>query len=579
MDIKVQNNNFIGGHLNLGNARAAMAFLNNTFAEYQYDFFSMNEPYCYDNKITCIPLKYSIVAHHTQPKAAIAIKSSINCQLVFSNSELTAILASINNVETLLVSIYCSPSKNIENNLNLLRNILLENDNRPTIILGDFNAKSRVWGKRDLDERGSKLLAFCHQLDLNIENQPDTLPSFSSSRGNSWIDLLITKNLNAEVQMDILDEVTNSDHNLLYFSCSFRNSPPANSNKILRNARSWLSLNASIHKILSNNLNFEQLSAIDLNALIENLQKQIKDVATRKNTPNPNSVNNNQRKKKRNAIWWTRDLEIKRSKTRALRRLFQKERDQSARATKKLAYKKNLAEYKKFILHTKKVKFQEFINNITNSNLFGKNYNIICNKKNRSSVSKPLINSAGLITSSIDDSYKAILDFHFPWSNSHTSTMSIMQPSSSTNQDFNQLTCGEVEGLISNIKPNKAEGTDGLPGEIIKEIFFANRNWFVNLLNHLLKNGIFPSCWKIARIVLIDKEQKELNHPSHFRPICVLPCWGKYWIKLSLTDSPSIWSQKIYSVTVNTVFAEINQQYWPSKICSTFTKTHYKKSI
>ncbi|GIX73550.1 hypothetical protein CEXT_736961 [Caerostris extrusa] len=280
-----------------------MAFLNNTFHKYQYDFFSMNEPYCYENKITCIPINYSIVAHQIQPKAAIAIRSSIKSQIVFCNSELTAILASINKNETLLVSIYCSPSKNIDNNLNLLRNILIAHDNKPTIILGDFNAKSRVWGQRDLDERGSKLLSFCHQLDLNIENQPDTIPSFSSSRGNSWIDLLVTRNLNAEVQMEILDEVTNSDHNLLNFSCSFNNSALPSLNKINLNALSWLSLKANLHKLISNNLNFEHLNAIELNKFIKDLQNHIKELATKKraiihNPENPNNNNHKRTKKK-----------------------------------------------------------------------------------------------------------------------------------------------------------------------------------------------------------------------------------------------------------------------------------------
>ncbi|GIY81628.1 putative 115 kDa protein in type-1 retrotransposable element R1DM [Caerostris darwini] len=216
------------------------------------------------------------------------------------------------------------------------------------------------------------------------------------------------------------------------------------------NALSWLSLKANIHKIITKNLDFGNLTPNELNELIKNIQSQIKDVASKKRPINQNPESSHQRKKKKNAIWWTRELEIKRSKTRALRRLFQKERDQNSRTIKKQAYKKNLAD---------------------------------------------------------------------------TLFSSITEPTAT--QDFIQLTCEKVEGILSKIKPNKAEGTDGLPGEIIKEIFFANRYWFTSLLNHLLKNGIFPPCWKIARIVLIDKENKELNHPSHFRPICILPCRGK----------------------------------------------------
>ncbi|GIY79603.1 uncharacterized protein CDAR_57061 [Caerostris darwini] len=90
----------------------------------------------------------------------------------------------------------------------------------------------------------------------------------------------------------------------------------------------------------------------------------------------------------------------------------------------------------------------------------------------------------------------------------------------------------EVEAIILSIKPNKAVGVDGLPGELIKEIFFANKKWFVELFNILVGRGIFPVLWKIARVVLIDKEDKNLDHPSHFRPICILPCWGKILDKL-----------------------------------------------
>ncbi|GIY24992.1 hypothetical protein CDAR_453251 [Caerostris darwini] len=51
---------FHGGHLNLGNARAAMAFLNNAISTYGFDFFSINEPYTFDNNITSISINYSI---------------------------------------------------------------------------------------------------------------------------------------------------------------------------------------------------------------------------------------------------------------------------------------------------------------------------------------------------------------------------------------------------------------------------------------------------------------------------------------------------------------------------------------
>ncbi|GIX76038.1 uncharacterized protein CDAR_443171, partial [Caerostris darwini] len=177
------------------------------------------------------------------------------------------------------------------------------------------------------------------------------------------------------------------------------------------------------------------------------------------------------------------------------------------------------------ILHTKKEKFKTFINSISNNSIFGHTYDILSHKKKRNSINKSILNTAGNLSTSIEESHRNILDFHFPWSNeNHHSNL----PVDSTHlRNFTPLTWAEVAAVISNIKPNKAAGLDGLPGELIREINYANRKWFLHLLNSLLKKGYFPATWKAARVVLIEKEGKTFDHPSHFRPICILPTWGK----------------------------------------------------
>ncbi|GIY78163.1 putative 115 kDa protein in type-1 retrotransposable element R1DM [Caerostris darwini] len=513
-----------GGHLNLGNARAAMAFLNNSFAEHDYDFFSLNEPYSFQDKITNIPKTYKIAAFHSSPKAAIAIKAAFNSQSIHITREVVVILAKIHNTDFLLASIYCPPSSNIEVNLNSLIPFLNKYSETPMIILGDFNAKSRVWGQRNLDERGSKLLMFCNQQDLNIENSPDSPPTFTSTRGESWIDLLLTKNITADISLEILDEVTNSDHNLLVLKYPLQQITPRKNNRIYLKASNWLAIKTAISGIIDPNLDIDQLTDNEISSHIKTIQNKIFEATS---TRHISRANPNHRKKKKSAVWWTSELEIKRSKTRALRRQYQKERDQQSRQNKKLIYKKNLSEYKKLILNTKKSKFKDFINSIPNNSLFGKNYNIITNEKKRSTIGNQLIKPDGTLSNSIEESTTAILDFHFPWSNLSPFTTS--QPD---NRDLIPTICQEIEAIIARIKPNKAPCPDGLPGEIIKEIFHANKAWFTSLFNNLLLRGFFPEPWRIARLVLIDKDNKKMDHPSHFRPICLLPCWGKVLDKL-----------------------------------------------
>ncbi|GIX94358.1 hypothetical protein CDAR_561871 [Caerostris darwini] len=81
----------------------------------------------------------------------------------------------------------------------------------------------------------------------------------------------------------------------------------------------------------------------------------------------------------------------------------------------------------------------------------------------------------------------------------------------STNDDFMALEATEIERVILNMKDKKAPGIDLIPGEIIRELFYSNKQWLTNIFNHLLKKGIFPNIWKLAKIVLIPKQGKEYS--------------------------------------------------------------------
>lgn len=68
----------------------------------------------------------------------------------------------------------------------------------------------------------------------------------------------------------------------------------------------------------------------------------------------------------------------------------------------------------------------------------------------------------------------------------------------------------------------KAPGPDGIAIEIIEEVFLANKILFTKLLNQCLKKGYFPRAWKIAQLILFNKEGKKDSGPSSCRPICLL---------------------------------------------------------
>ncbi|GBM53300.1 hypothetical protein AVEN_259292-1 [Araneus ventricosus] len=55
---------------------------------------------------------------------------------------------------------------------------------------------------------------------------------------------------------------------------------------------------------------------------------------------------------------------------------------------------------------------------------------------------------------------------------------------------------------------------------------------FIQIFNTCLSRGIFPDCWKRTRVALIPKEGKDLTLPTSYRPICLIPTWGKMLDKI-----------------------------------------------
>ncbi|GIY48274.1 hypothetical protein CDAR_470171 [Caerostris darwini] len=93
--------------------------------------------------------------------------------MLFNNSFIVIALTKIQQQEFLLICTYCPPRDNIEHNLNIIQQWIEKYQHSNILIMGDFNAKSPVRGKRREDSRGTHLINFCINNDINIENSPE----------------------------------------------------------------------------------------------------------------------------------------------------------------------------------------------------------------------------------------------------------------------------------------------------------------------------------------------------------------------------------------------------------------------
>ncbi|KAF2900297.1 hypothetical protein ILUMI_05883 [Ignelater luminosus] len=73
------------------------------------------------------------------------------------------------------------------------------------------------------------------------------------------------------------------------------------------------------------------------------------------------------------------------------------------------------------------------------------------------------------------------------------------------------FTRDELQTAARTIKNRKAAGPDGIPPEVIKEVAKTQPEWLLGVFNELLRKQTFPRSWKVARVVLILKQGKDLE--------------------------------------------------------------------
>ena len=80
---------------------------------------------------------------------------------------------------------------------------------------------------------------------------------------------------------------------------------------------------------------------------------------------------------------------------------------------------------------------------------------------------------------------------------------------------------------------NKAPGKDGITGVIYNHVFKTATTFITAIYNSCLKQGIFPTKWKKAKLIPIIKPGKENRFEvSKYRPIILLNIGGKVLEKL-----------------------------------------------
>lgn len=178
------------------------------------------------------------------------------------------------------------------------------------------------------------------------------------------------------------------------------------------------------------------------------------------------------------------------------------------------------------ILIKKRTSFKNYIQGIASSGTFGSAYKIVKESKNNNNIDNKIIKDDGTYTENYEEGRRLVLEHNFKFIEEDVYKFI------NDNIYNKDIEISEVEKIIGEIKNNKAPGYDGITGEMVKAIFKMDKDHFVKLLNVIWNSGRFPNIWKMIMVVLIPKVKKDPHSRDSYRPICLLPVWGKVMDKI-----------------------------------------------
>ncbi len=100
------------------------------------------------------------------------------------------------------------------------------------------------------------------------------------------------------------------------------------------------------------------------------------------------------------------------------------------------------------------------------------------------------------------------------------------------------ITENTASKIINNLSGRKATGIDGIPLRFLKLFKFSLMPIFLLIMNISIRDGIFPTLWKTAKLYPLFKSgsKKDLNN---YRPIALLPILSKViekYVKITFTE-------------------------------------------
>lgn len=548
---KTPRKNIVVGQINLAGAYANMPELEEIMRVRALDLVLVQHPYCEKQKespkwipkgIDTRKMVYNAQVDH--PYSMIITNNDFALLLLqsLSNEYFTTIQLTSGSTQIYFVSCYFKYSDDIEIHLEFLQHILNKIGCKPTIIGGDFNAHSKLWHSKDLDDKGSKLEELIYSNSLHVANKKTMFYTFSNVHGESNIDVtMTTENFNGTItDWEVIPDVSSSDHRLIQFCVSQQpndNPERAWEKKVprydLRKAN-WSKFQLLLEPVRERLSSYPLTGKADIDVFVSKLTQEILECADQ-------AIPKRKISARGSFVMTKRAQELKKAMNTALQKIKRaKSASEDDKVLLRMNYQSTRNEYKKEVRLIKKLAFQKFVVKHSDDP-WGPVYKAATKKDLQSCLNSVVNVPTGEENIDIRDNIGTLMDTLFPNDDptDDSSTHEQMRADAFNfneddfnTQDFNPFndapfTDEEMQATISKVKNGKAPGNDNISPEIVKKSIDTLASTLLELYNACLEHEYFPDCWKIAELTLLKKESGESNSARAYRPISLLSVLSK----------------------------------------------------
>lgn len=432
-----------------------------------------------------------------------------------------------NNSEIALSAIYCPPRHSITA---AEFATYFSNLGNKFISGGDWNAKHTFWGSRLISPRGRQLLGACNTLGLDTfsDGKPTHWPT-DLSKTPDLLDFYVTKNLApVRIMVSTLADLS-SDHSpvelTLNTKIDFVDSLTRcyNKNTNWNNFRRAFKSKIAVTRTLNDGEKIEEA--------IENFNQSTHQSLFENTRPQKTST------QKFNA--YPRFIKEKILEKRKYRKIWQRTRYPSD----KRILNKVTRELKEMINDVKNKSMQSYLTGLGATKEC--NYSLwkATNKFKRPIVQIPPIRNGNGGWARSDDEKASVFGEHLhavfkplpTLNNQHDLQVSnFLEAATQLCIPLKGVSYTEVKVEIKGLQKGKSPGYDQIDETILSNLPKKGIMAIKYILDACIKIEYFPSQWKIATVIMINKPGKPPTDPTSYRPISLLPIIGKILERLIL---------------------------------------------